>query len=119
MVNNRIGKVNAELQKNIYEILISKVKDPHLTEMFTITQVSVDKELTVAKVFVSIFSTNQQKSKDTFDAIQKSANFVRNNLYKMMRIRTVPQITFYLDEVGNYGQRIDEILDSIKNNQNS
>ena len=45
MVNNRIGKVNAELQKNIYEILVTKVKDPRLTEMFTITQVSVDKEL--------------------------------------------------------------------------
>lgn len=114
MVNNRIGKINAELQKNIYEILSLKVKDPRLTEMFTITQVSVDKELTVAKVFVSIFSTDERKSKDTFDAIQNSANFVRSNLYKMMRIRTVPQITFYLDEVGDYGQKIDGILDSLK-----
>ena len=117
MVNNRIGKVNAELQKNIYEIITLKVKDPRLTEMFTITQVSVDTELTVAKVFVSIFSTDKQKSKETFEAIQNSANFIRSNLYKMMRIRTVPQLTFYLDEVGNYGQRIDEILDSIKSKE--
>lgn len=118
MVNNRIGKVNAELQKNIYEILVTKVKDPRLTEMFTITQVSVDKELTVAKVFVSIFSTDAQKSKNTFEAIQNSTNFVRSNLFKMMRIRTIPQITFYLDEVGDYGQKIDEILDSLAKNRN-
>ncbi|MBR5250693.1 MAG: 30S ribosome-binding factor RbfA [Clostridia bacterium] len=118
MVNNRIGKVNAELQKNIYEILVTKVKDPRLTEMFTITQVSVDKELTVAKVFVSIFSTDPQKSKNTFEAIQNSTNFVRSNLFKMMRMRTIPQITFYLDEVGDYGQKIDEILDSLAKNRN-
>ena len=62
MANNRAGKINAELQKNIYENLSKKVKDPRLTEMFTITQVSVDKELTVAKVYVSIFSTNKNKS---------------------------------------------------------
>ena len=117
MINNRIGKVNAELQKNIYEILSSKVKDPRLTEMFTITQVSVDKELTVAKVYVSIFSVNEKKASDTFDAIQSSANFVRSSLYKLMRIRAVPQLVFYRDQVGQYSQKIDEILDSLSKNK--
>lgn len=113
MANNRLGKINAEMQKNIYEVLSTKVKDPRLTEMFTVTGVSVDKELTAAKVFVSIFSADEKKAKDTFDAIVNSANFVRSSLYKMMRIRTVPQLTFYRDEANDNGQRIDEILDSL------
>ena len=113
MANNRLGKINAEMQKNIYEVLSTKVKDPRLTEMFTVTGVSVDKELTAAKVFVSIFPADEKKAKDTFDAIVNSANFVRSSLYKMMRIRTVPQLTFYRDEANDYGQRIDEILDSL------
>lgn len=117
MANNRTGKINAELQKNIYEILSKKVKDPRLTEMFTVTQVSVDKELTVAKVYVSIFSTDKKRSDETFEAIQNSANYVRNNLYKIMRIRTVPQLTFYRDEASQYSQKIDEILDSLSKNK--
>lgn len=117
MLNNRTGKINAELQKNIYEILSKKVKDPRLTEMFTITQVSVDKELTVAKVYVSIFSSDNKRSDDTFEAIQNSANFVRSNLYKIMRIRNVPQLIFYRDEASLYGQKIDDILDALTKNK--
>lgn len=113
MANNRLGKVNAEMQKNIYEVLSTKVKDPRLTEMFTVTAVSVDKELTVAKVFISVYSKDSKRADDTFNAIADSASFVRNMLYKMMRIRMVPQITFYRDEVNDYGQKIDEILDGL------
>ncbi len=113
MPNVRIGKINAELQKNIYDILSKKVKDPRLTEMFTVTGVSADKELTVAKVFISIFSKDSVKADETFAAIVNSTNFVRSSLFKMMRIKNVPQITFYKDEVSDYGQHIDKLIDQL------
>ncbi len=117
MLNVRIGKINAELQKNIYDILSKKIKDPRLTEMFTVTGVSADKELTVAKVFISIFSKDNAKADDTFTAIVNSANFVRNSLFKMMRIKNVPQITFYRDEVSDYGQHIEKLIDQLNVNR--
>lgn len=116
---DRTEKLNAELQKNIYEILSKRVKNPHLTEMFTITKVSCDKELTYAKVFVSIFSTDEARSKATFDAILSSAGFVRQCLAKMMRIRAIPQIAFEMDNTMDYGDKIDKILNEIKQNDNN
>jgi len=118
MSNLRVEKLNSEFQRNIYEILSTKVKDPRLTEMFSVTKVSCDKELTYAKIYISIFSTDKVKAKATFDAIKSSVGYVRHTLIKAMRIRSVPELDFVLDETLDEGDKIDRILNEIKNGQN-
>ena len=54
MDSNRIFKVNAELQKNIYEVITRKLKNPLITEMFSVTSVDASKDLSSAKVFISV-----------------------------------------------------------------
>lgn len=51
----RTAKLNSEFQKNIYEVLSKSVKDPRITEMFSVTKVETDKELTLAKVYISVY----------------------------------------------------------------
>ncbi|MDD4291215.1 MAG: 30S ribosome-binding factor RbfA [Clostridia bacterium] len=113
MANLRTEKLNAEFQRNIYDILKNKVKDPRLTEMFTVTSVVVDKELTYAKVLFSIYSTDEAKKATTFEAIKSSAGFVRQQLFKSMRIRCVPELAFFLDKGVDKDQRIDDIIKQI------
>lgn len=109
----RTDKLNSEFQKSIYEILTKKVKDPRLTEMFSILEVRVDKELQTAKVFVSVFSTDQEKAAKTFEAIKDSAGFIRQTLSKSMHIRTVPKFEFLMDTSMEYSQKINDILSEI------
>ena len=54
-MTDRVNKLNAEFKRYIAELLTKKVKDPRITEMFTILEVNCDKELSSAKVYVSIF----------------------------------------------------------------
>ena len=65
-MSNRLEKLNSEFRKYISELLTKKVKHPNLTEMFTILEVVCDKELATAKVYVSIFSTNEMRAAKTF-----------------------------------------------------
>ncbi|MCM1043258.1 MAG: 30S ribosome-binding factor RbfA [Corallococcus sp.] len=118
-MNRRIDKLNSEFKKYITEILQKKVKDPRLTEMFTILDVVCDKELSTAKVFVSIYSTDAHKSAQTFVAIKDSEPFVRSQISKAMHIRTVPQFKFMLDESLAYSQRINEVLNEIMPKDNN
>ena len=109
MANARVDKVNAELKRSIYEILSKKVKSPELTEMFSIVKVDTDKELTYAKVYVSVFSADKEKADKTFEAIKHSENFVRQCLFKEMRIKSVPQIVFLKDDSMEYSQKIEKV----------
>jgi ribosome-binding factor A len=104
-------------KKEIYEILKNRVKDPRLTEMFTVTKVDTDKELSTARVYISIYSTDKSKADATMEAINSSAGFVRRELLHRMRIRTVPVLNFIPDTTMEYGDKIDRILNQIKNSQ--
>ncbi len=119
MANDRVSKLNSEFQRNIYEVLSKKVKDPRLTEMFSVTKVTCDSELTFAKVYISIFSTDEEKTKNTFTAIKSSAGYVRQCLLKSMRIRAVPQLCFELDDFMTQGDKIDKILNELNINEDN
>lgn len=109
----REKRLNSEFQREIYDILKYKVKNPDLTEMFSISEVDVTNDLKYAKVYVSVFTTDENKKKATFDAIVSSAKFVRGELGKVMRIRTVPELRFLSDESNEYGNKIEGILSGI------
>lgn len=109
----REKRLNSEFQREIYSILKYKVKNPDLTEMFSVSEVEVTNDLKYAKVFISVFSTDENKKKATFDAITSSAKFVRGELGKVMKIRYVPELRFYVDESNEYGNKIESILSGI------
>lgn len=110
MKGKREGRLNSEFQKEIYDILKNKVKNHDITEMFSILDVEVTNDLKYAKVFVSVFSTNEERKQKTFSAICDSAKFVRCELAKVMRIRTVPELKFVMDASSDYGNKIDKII---------
>lgn len=113
-MNTRTDKLNAEFKRYIAEILSHKVKDPRITEMFTICDVVCDRELDTAKVYVSVFSTNPVRAQKTFDAICDNAPIVRREISRSMHIRKVPEFRFLQDTSMQYGEKINRILNEIK-----
>lgn len=118
MTTNRTQKLNAEFKRYIAELLTKRVKDPRITEMFTILEVDTDADLATAKVYVSVYSTDAQKAAATFNAICENEPFIRREISKNMHIRKVPQFNFVLDKTMSYGQKIDDILNEINKKQN-
>ncbi len=118
MKEKREKRLNSEFKKEIYEILTTKVKDVRLTEIFSITSVHTTADLKQAKVYISIFSMNEERKNATFEAIKASAGFVRREISARMHIRTVPEFTFLLDTRAEYGEKIDKILNEIHKNGN-
>ncbi len=109
----RTAKLNSEFQKNIYEVLSKSVKDPRITEMFSVTKVETDKELTLAKVYISVYGKDSEKTEATFEGIKSAAGYVRRELYKIMRVRAVPQLMFVRDDSIEYSDRISKILNQL------
>lgn len=113
MKEKREKRLNSEFKKEIYSILKNKIKNPAISEMFSISEVDVTNDLKHAKVFVSVFSTDKVKAQATFEAICASAKAVRTELSKTMRIRTVPELHFVTDNSTDYGNKIDKILSTL------
>ena len=109
----RTAKLNSEFQKNIYEVLSKSVKDPRITEMFSVTKVETDKELTLAKVYISVYGKDSEKTEATFEGIKSAAGYVRREVYKNMRGRAGPQLMYVRDDSMEYSDRISKILNQL------
>lgn len=113
MKEKREKRLNSEFKKQIYELLASKVKDPLISEMFSITAVETTADLKQAKVYVSVFSGSAEAKEQTFKAIAQKSAYLRRELSRAMHIRTVPEFTFLRDESEEYGDKIEKILSNI------
>ncbi len=113
MKEKRERRLNNEFRKNIYEILKYEIKNPEITEMFTVMEVDVTQDLKYADVIISVYSASEEKKQKTLNAITESAGAVRKILSGKMHIRTVPALRFKEDTSYAYGQHIDELLEKI------
>ena len=113
MKGKRTEKLNSEFRKLIYDIVKNDLNIPSVTEMFSITEVDVAPDVKSAKVYVSVYSTNAEKKKATFEGIKASASKIRRELSSKMRIKYVPELRFIEDGALEYGNKIDKILSTI------
>lgn len=110
MKNNRLERVNSELQKEIAMIINNELRDPQITSMIGVSEVDVAPDLANAKVYLSVYGGDAQ---DTLNRVKGAGSFIRGRLSQKIRLRITPRLDFYLDNSLGYGQKIDELLNNI------
>lgn len=103
-------KVARELQRDLAEIIRSKGMAVWGGAMVTVSEVRISPDLSVAKVFVSIFPSEKQAS--VMSLLGENKKAIRGELgHKVAsQLRIVPDIDFYLDTSLDYAEHIDELL---------
>lgn len=115
MAKYRSGRINEEIKKEVSEIIRNEVRDPRLTAMVSVTRVDVTKDLRYAKIFVSIFGSEDEK-KNTLSALKNSSGFIRREVGHRVNLRFTPEITIELDNTIEHGMHINALLESLKEN---
>ena len=115
MNNNRGKRLSGEFQKEISAVISQKLRNkyPELSAIVSVTESDVAPDLKSAKIYISIFDTNEQKRQNSFEIISQNAGFIRHELAMVMRLRTVPELRFILDESMEHGAKIDKILEDL------
>lgn len=114
MANYRGGRINEEVKKEVSNLIQNEVKDPRLTAMISVTSVEVTRDLSYAKVYVSIFTNNQEEKEENLKALKGASSFIRREVGRRVKLRAVPQIIFELDESIDYGMKIDQLIERSK-----
>ncbi len=112
---SRTSRLNGEYQKEISEI-IRRLKDktPDLKGIVSVTEMDVAPDLKTAKVYISIYAKSEEEKLRSFAVIQANAGHIRHELSKVMRMRTVPALTFLWDGSMTYGAKMDELFRQIR-----
>jgi ribosome-binding factor A len=96
------------LREEISTIIQQEIKDPGLG-FITVIDVKMTEDLKYAKVFYSVFGTDEEKER-TAQALKRAASYVKHLLGERVRLKYIPEITFMFDTEQERMARIDEIL---------
>ena len=109
METNRQKRINKQLQKDLGEIFQREAPNLFQRALITVTQVKVTTDLSIAKVYLSIFG------KDT-DKIMEQVHFHASEIRKQLglrvknQLRQVPQLQFFVDDSLDYIENIENLL---------
>ena len=111
---SRTSRLNGEYQKEV-SVILRKLKDraPDLKGMISVTEADVAPDLKTAYIYVSIYAKNEEETMRSFAVLQENAGFIRHELAQVMRMRTVPSLTFRMDKSMVYGSKMDELFKKI------
>ena len=115
MANIKIERLNHAFQEEISMILMTDIKDEDI-KFVTITGVDTTSDLSYAKVYFTVL--DETKKETTLEALTGAASFIRSKLAERVEIRHTPELKFIYDTSIEYGNHIEEIIDSINKEEN-
>ena len=111
--SRRVARVSALIKREVSQMLLSEIKDDRVgAGMVSITDVEVSGDLQHAKIFVSIYGTEEAKN-ETMEGLKSSVGYVRKELGSRMRLRRTPTIVFLEDRSLERGDRMLNLLNQI------
>ena len=101
----RKEKVSELIRRIISEMLLKEIKDPRIG-FLTLTGVSISSDFTSARVGISVLGDEAGRMK-TLEGLRSAAGFIQFKLNKILKMRVVPRIEFFLDTA--YSNSIDMV----------
>ena len=100
------------LRQVITESLAREVRDPRVG-FVTVTTVLVSNDLSHARVLVSVPGDEGEKTR-ALEGLQSASGFLRSRAARALTTRTVPELHFELDRGLEHASRINELLNTIR-----
>jgi ribosome-binding factor A len=128
-VSSRAQRVGDQIQKELASLIQLEVSDPRIG-MVSITGVEVSRDLSHAKVFVTVMNTLSEDAsvnqltlsspgeldrievEENIKALTKASGFLRTMLSKRLRTRSIPKLQFYYDNSIERGQQLSGLIDN-------
>jgi ribosome-binding factor A len=110
MESIRQKKVSKLIQKELGEWFRRNSSAMFGGAMLSITVVRVSADLSVAKIYISVFPGT--KTGEVFKILNENNRFIRKELGGLIgkSVRIIPELHFYEDDSLDYAQRIEELL---------
>lgn len=106
----KLERIASNIMKELSFIFANEVKDQHIKNII-ITDCKVTSDLSFAKVYFRLLDENQKN--DTLKSLKKAAGYIRKELADRVEIRHIPELTFVYDDSIDYGEKIEDILEKI------
>lgn len=110
MDSTRLKRVEAQMQKDLAEIFRQQAQSRFPGVLFTVTQVKITPDLSLARISISPFPDEHKQA--IMDWVREHTKLLKQELVSRMkgRLRKMPELEYFLDESLEAESTIDRIL---------
>jgi len=113
----RVSRVAELIKREVSQMLLSGIKDDRVgTGLVSVTDVDVSGDLQHAKIYVSIYGTDEAKA-ETMAGLKSATGYVRSELGARVRLRRTPEVLFVEDRSIERGNKVLSLLNQLENNR--
>jgi ribosome-binding factor A len=109
-----MSRVAELIKREVSQMILFELKDDRVgAGMISITDVDVSGDLQHAKIFVSIYGSEEARA-ETMAALHSAAGYIRSNLGKRIRLRRTPEVLFIEDRSLERGTQMLSLLNRLE-----
>jgi ribosome-binding factor A len=112
--DRRISRVAELIKREVSQMLLNGIKDDRVgAGMVSVTDVNVSGDLQHAKIYVSIYGTDEAKL-ETMAGLKSATGYVRSELGARVRLRRTPEVSFIEDDSIERGNKVLSLLNQLE-----
>ena len=104
----RSRRMAGRIHQIVASYIESQIKDPRLG-MVTVTDVKITGDLHDASVYYTVLGDDVERA-DSAAALEAAKGQIRSEVGRQTGVKFTPTVSFYLDELPQSAQHIDELL---------
>lgn len=108
----RLQRIEDQIRQVMTVLLETKVNDPRVQGAY-ITDVSVDRELDYANIYISSL-VGEDQAAEILDGLRSAAGYLRYELSREVKLRVMPKLRFQWDDTPEKADRIETLLAEIQ-----
>ena len=108
---SRTQRIGDQMQRELAQLIRREVKDPRVG-LVTITAVDVTRDLGHAKVYITVLGDESPDHiAQSVKVLNAAGGFLRAQLGREMKLRSVPQLHFHYDESVARGAHLSALIE--------
>lgn len=108
MSGRRQERVGDLIRDEVADIIRRELDDPRLG-FVSIVRTELSPDLKYARLYVSVFADEQERVQ-TVEVLNRAASFIRRTLAPRLRMRSIPELSFRLDQSMEHAENVSRIL---------
>jgi ribosome-binding factor A len=111
--DRRVARVAELIKREVSQLLFSGIKDDRVgMGMVSVTDVDVAGDLQHAKIFVSIYGSDEARA-ETMAGLKSATSYVRGEIGRRVRLRRTPEIIFLEDRSIERGTKVLSLINRL------
>lgn len=104
----RVQRIADRIREELSEMMIKEVQDPRLSGVM-ITDITVDRELAYANVYVSSLE-GAERAAEVIPALEHASGFLRTELARRVELRVFPRLRFHWDPTPERADHMEKLF---------